>query len=219
VCGVFKPLREFPITRGYYEHRCRACREANSLKWTAAHRERSRKTHQRYVERHPEADRASKIKHARSEKAKARQRAYEIAHKDEINAWNRRAYQANPKVFKQRKQRYKEHLPERFYAVMCASASRRREIIAQSESHHTADDILRLYKDQNGVCAAPHCNALLSEGYHADHVIPIARGGSNAASNIQLLCPTCNYNKNDKDPVDWLINYCLPRMNGGEASA
>jgi 5-methylcytosine-specific restriction endonuclease McrA len=30
-----------------------------------------------------------------------------------------------------------------------------------------------------------------------DHIIPVAKGGSNTARNIELLCETCNRTKSD----------------------
>lgn len=39
--------------------------------------------------------------------------------------------------------------------------------------------------------------------YHIEHVVPIARGGSNDIWNIVLACPTCNMRKHDKLPHEW----------------
>jgi hypothetical protein len=36
---------------------------------------------------------------------------------------------------------------------------------------------------------------------HFDHIVPLARGGLNDVTNIQLLCDDCNYKKNDNIPV------------------
>lgn len=50
-----------------------------------------------------------------------------------------------------------------------------------------------LFVRQNGRCAC--CGMSLSDGYHLDHIIPLALGGPNVDSNIQLLAPGCNMRK------------------------
>jgi len=55
------------------------------------------------------------------------------------------------------------------------------------------DDLLIV---QRGKCRI--CPALLSEGYHVDHIRPLVKGGTNEDANLQLLCPHCNTSKGTK---------------------
>lgn len=58
-----------------------------------------------------------------------------------------------------------------------------------------------LMKEQRGKCA--YCRSKLGSGFHVDHIMPLARGGSNARSNLQLTCEPCNLAKRDMHPVDF----------------
>ena len=60
----------------------------------------------------------------------------------------------------------------------------------------------RLYEAQGGACV--FCYAMMDQ-FHIDHIIPIARGGSNEEMNLQLLCPKCNISKRDKDPARYMM--------------
>lgn len=59
-----------------------------------------------------------------------------------------------------------------------------------------------LFRDR---ATCQQCGADLSNSYsinekgrlHFDHVIPLEKGGTNDATNYQLLCATCNFSKND----------------------
>ena len=66
---------------------------------------------------------------------------------------------------------------------------------------HTAAQIRDLLVRQRYKC--PFCSANLRRGFHADHIMPLALGGSNDISNIQLLCPTCNDSKGYSHPIVW----------------
>ncbi len=59
------------------------------------------------------------------------------------------------------------------------------------------------YRDR-GACAVCHRDisnlvSLRSEK-HLDHIVPLARGGINDVTNLQLLCSGCNQAKKDGDP-------------------
>lgn len=39
---------------------------------------------------------------------------------------------------------------------------------------------------------------MVAELFHIDHIVPLARGGTNDSANLQLLCETCNLRKGSK---------------------
>lgn len=66
----------------------------------------------------------------------------------------------------------------------------------------SAEDIARIYKAQHGKCAYfSCCGTKLGESYHADHIVPLSRGGANDRSNLQLTCAPCNLAKAARDPI------------------
>jgi 5-methylcytosine-specific restriction endonuclease McrA len=71
-----------------------------------------------------------------------------------------------------------------------------------AEGRHTADEISDLLQKQKCKCAI--CRTSIKDGYHADHIIPLAGGGSNWISNIQLTCARCNQSKGAKDPITFM---------------
>lgn len=73
---------------------------------------------------------------------------------------------------------------------------------ANAPGHYTADDIERISKDQRGRCAYCRCK-LTAKNRQIDHIIAIARGGSNWPSNLQMACSSCNSTKGAKHPVDF----------------
>lgn len=41
---------------------------------------------------------------------------------------------------------------------------------------------------------------------HADHLVPLARGGMHCISNLVPACASCNRRKSDSDPFVWLLS-------------
>lgn len=81
------------------------------------------------------------------------------------------------------------------------SHARRTRLRGQG-GRYTPKDIERIKTAQRGKCAI--CRIALSSAFHRDHIVPISKGGSNAARNIQLTCDQCNLAKHSKDPTDFM---------------
>lgn len=64
-----------------------------------------------------------------------------------------------------------------------------------------AADLKEIIRQQRSKCA--YCRLTITDTYHADHIIPLARGGNNSRRNIQLLCQRCNLSKGAKHPLDF----------------
>lgn len=62
--------------------------------------------------------------------------------------------------------------------------------------------IQRLGAAQRWKCAI--CRVGVKNGYHVDHILPLALGGEHAPGNLQLLCGPCNVRKAAKHPVDFM---------------
>jgi 5-methylcytosine-specific restriction endonuclease McrA len=80
---------------------------------------------------------------------------------------------------------------------------RRRDRKRGASGKHTFADIQDIGRMQGWQCANPLCRIPVRDGYHVDHIVPIALGGSNGRRNIQLLCAPCNQSKHALDPIEW----------------
>ena len=89
---------------------------------------------------------------------------------------------------------------------------RRRARLAGVGGNHTKVEVQALYEAQEGRCANQHCRTDLSGGFHRDHVTPIAAGGSNYITNIQLLCRSCNRTKGARS-MEWLLKKTEGRVS------
>lgn len=100
--------------------------------------------------------------------------------KESLSKW----YQANPFAAK-------------------ALRHKRRALEKMAEGKFSKEYLIILFEKQKGKCAL--CGKILftsgKDKFHADHIQPISKGGSNWINNIQITCPFCNLSKRDKDPI------------------
>jgi 5-methylcytosine-specific restriction endonuclease McrA len=155
-------------------------RNTSSAAWKAANRDKVNATARKYDRAHPDAHKKWKAENL-----------------DKVNEARRAYYQSNAE---------KEKIACRLWAEKNPDAVRTKTLNYQArkkgaEGNHTAKDIKALYAAQSGACV--YCRADLNEGFHVDHIVPLARGGSNWITNLQLTCGYCNRSKGAIDPIEF----------------
>lgn len=131
------------------------------------------------------------------EKARLRSRKTYEARKPYLAAWQA----ANAERLREWRRAYDASLSEEQREKRRVLVRNRRARKKGNGGKHTAAQIRELLVRQRYKC--PFCSANLRRGFHADHIMPLALGGSNDISNIQLLCPTCNDSKGYSHPIAW----------------
>jgi 5-methylcytosine-specific restriction endonuclease McrA len=79
-------------------------------------------------------------------------------------------------------------------ALAIAAARSRQEYEAKNRREVISSEVRReVWRRDEGKCVK--CGS--REKLEYDHIIPVAKGGSNTARNIELLCESCNRAKSD----------------------
>lgn len=104
-------------------------------------------------------------------------------------------YAENPDKFREKSKRYAKENPE----VAATHARNRRARMREAEGHHSPEDVEGILNRQKYKCAS--CGTNIRKDYEMDHMVALSRGGSNWPANLQGLCPTCNRQKNNLDPI------------------
>jgi hypothetical protein len=180
--------------------------------WNDAHPGYMREWHRQYSEDHrPQSAAAKRRRNAEKRAAKLAARiphpsdhTGSIISRDDAKAANlARYYTGKPCV--------RNHLSERVTingsCFQCNSedwnrfSEIRRARERGAEGKFTNDEIKTLFERQRGKCA--YCHKSIGKGYHIDHVVPLARGGTNWITNLALACARCNITKGATDPIDF----------------
>lgn len=221
VCGEAKPLSEYhkkAMAADGYDGRCKACKRA---RYFANHEEELQKRRDNYYQNHEQRlaycrehnithreviSERNRARYARNqEQEREKRRIWRQENPDRVRAWKRREYQKNreKQIDKAREWRLKN--PERARAYHNAywrarpiqnrlKVHRRRLIVLDAGAEISAE-LWRAMCDWFGnTCLCCGASAPLT----MDHVIPVTRGGTNEARNLQPLCRSCNSSKGDR---------------------
>jgi 5-methylcytosine-specific restriction endonuclease McrA len=154
------------------------------------------------------------LRAADPDRIKAQKAASYQRHRAEVIAKVAAYTEANREKVRQRRKRHREENKEALSAaskewakanrpLLRVHERRRRDRKRGAEGKHTFAEIQALAEKQRFRCANPLCRASIRSGWHEDHIMPIALGGSDWIRNIQLLCAPCNQSKHARHPVEW----------------
>lgn len=138
--------------------------------------------------------RLAAIRAAEKSAAKA---AYEAANAEQIASAEAAKRAAAIQRKREYMRRWRRDNPIKQAAQSRTKKARRRN----APGRHTAADVLAIGDRQNWRCA--WCATDCRKAYHVDHIIPLAKGGSNWPDNLCIACPPCNMSKKDKPPHEF----------------
>jgi hypothetical protein len=169
-----------------------------------------------YCAKNPEKARVRSARYARRNKEKVSERyakwyAKNAEHKrryarklhwenrEQKNAYSRRYAQEN----REKKRAYLNEYRKTRRSYFVAHENNRRALKLAAGGEWTKDDIACQKIIQNGRCY--YCCAELSANFHADHIVPLIKGGSNHTDNLAIACRFCNCSKRDKLAMDFVL--------------
>lgn len=165
--------------------KCKQCKKNTRDKYRAANKEKFRLQAKEYYEA---------TKHHQLAVQKAKRMENPELYAQRVKAW----VDINSERMSELRKKWKAENKDR----VCAHSQDRRAKIAKSGGVLHEKEITNLRKAQKNKCAI--CHTSIEKHFHADHIMPLAKGGLNVIANIQLLCPKCNLQKGAKHPVDFM---------------
>lgn len=169
-------------------------------------REKVRASKKRRYWATPEKSRREAVERYWKDPKKFRERSssWSKRHTEELKEKRYARYWANPEMHRAAARAWAIANPEK----VRVRKQNRRAREKSAPGCYTPKDLLRIYLDQNGLCY--YCETDLLGDYHADHKVPLARGGTNNSENICCACPHCNWSKNNKT-VEEFVRFRLKR--------
>jgi len=170
---------------------CEACTERNRV-WAKKNPERAHQFHRKWVESNRDWMQAYDNKR------------YKVKRKDGL-CGNCKCKPPVPgkarcEECSQKASDWRQANPEK----VCASASRRRALMAQVLSTLTPEQWLEILEYYDRRCAYCFVSEAEVGTLHMEHVMPIFRGGTNTPDNVVPACRSCNSSKGIKTLKEWL---------------
>ena len=84
--------------------------------------------------------------------------------------------------------------PQNFERLAAKFSAEQSDSIKYERTRIPENVRIEVWRRDQGRCAG--CGS--RENLEYDHIVPVSRGGSNTARNVELLCEVCNRSKSDR---------------------
>jgi 5-methylcytosine-specific restriction endonuclease McrA len=196
-CNIEKSLENFGVNTSVYDgfsNKCKQCINDLRMQYYWANKEKENEKSRIYWKSHPERRVIQKLKRNIDEERQERERNAAV---------NR--YWKNRDLRLAYTREYRKKNPDK----ILAHTRNRRARLENAEGNFTSKEWSILCKIFGNCCLC--CGS--SENLHADHIIPLTKGGNNFISNIQPLCCRCNISKGNRIIVDYRLKSKLITSN------
>ncbi len=134
------------------------------------------------------------------ESYKAYQKRYQQENKETLAVQQHQNYLAHREERCENHKQFRKAHPEIVTGIDRAHKHKRKAQKRAAGGHYTPQQLREQMQRQKSKCY--YCKAKL-ETWHVDHIVPLAKGGTNDISNIVLACPSCNLNKHARLLNEW----------------
>lgn len=208
-CGQLKPLDQYRVNKASkdgYQSACKQCQKQHYIdnkqkyqtkakQWRIDKPSQYQKSTKAYYETNAESIKQRVRTWQRDNKTYVKQKAKEryMANAEQRREKTRAWIAANREHKRLKDSEYQKSHPE----VYRASAARRKARIRQNGIYAISQKELRK------IYASPCIYCGSTKRIEADHVIPIARGGTHSIGNLVPACKSCNASKQERTITEW----------------